>query len=196
MPPRRESPLPKLPISLEALPPPENVRRGHRLALSLTDNELAMIEQAAQGRGEQPAVFCRTVVLTAFQNSALRALGQKPDLLELSPAEQQQLLLEAFTFDDKPSRRERSRSKPPAVVSPPENLKRTRRLAMSFTQSELAMVERTARERGEQPAVFCRTISLTAFDNSALRARGQSPDLLELSPTEQQRALLEVFALK
>jgi hypothetical protein len=26
--------------------------------------------------------------------------------------------------------------------------------------------------------------------------QGQSPNLLELSPTEQQRALLEVFALK
>lgn len=193
MPPRRERPLPKLPISLEALPPPENVRRGHRLALALTQEEVAMIEKAARGRGEQPAVFCRTVVLTAFQNSALRALGQKPDLLELSPTEQQQALLEAFTFEDKPARRVLSRPKP---LPPPENVKRTRRLAMSFTQSELAMVERAARERREQPAVFCRTIILTAFENSALRARGQHPDLLELSPTEQQRALLEVFALK
>ena len=196
MPPRRESPLPKLPISLEALPPPENVRRGHRLALSLTDQELAMIEEAARGRGEQPAVFCRTVVLTAFQNSALRALGLKPDLLELSPTEQQQVLLEAFSFDDKPSRGERSRPKTPTAESAPESRKRTHRLAMSFTQSELAMIERTARERGEQPAVFCRTIILTAFENSALRAQGHSPDLLELSPTEQQKALLEVFALK
>jgi hypothetical protein len=136
------------------------------------------------------------VVLTAFQNSALRALGQKPDLLELSPSEQQRLLLEAFSFDEEPSRHERSHPKPAPAVSPPERPKRTRRLAMSFTQSELAMIERTARERGEQPAVFCRTIILTAFDNSALRAQGQSPDLLELSPTEQQRALLEVFALK
>jgi hypothetical protein len=166
------------------------------LALSLADEELAMIEKTARGRGEQPAVFCRTVVLTAFQNSALRALGQRPDLLELSPIEQQQTLLEAFTLEDKPSRRERPRPKPPEALPPPENLKRTRRLAMSFTQSELAMVERAARERGEQPAVFCRTIILTAFENSALRARGQSPDLLELSPTEQQRALLKAFALK
>ena len=192
MPPRRERPLPKLPISLEALPPPENVRRGHRLALALTQEEVAMIEKAAQGRGEQPAVFCRTVVLTAFQNSALRALGQRPDLLELSPTEQQQALLDAFTFEDKPDR-VRSRPKP---LPPPENVKRTRRMALSFTQSELAMVERAARERGEQPAVFCRTIILTAFENSAQRDRGQNPDLLELSPTEQQRALLEVFALK
>ncbi|HKV11392.1 MAG TPA: hypothetical protein VJ725_24830 [Thermoanaerobaculia bacterium] len=196
MPPRRESPLPKLPISLEALPPPENVRRGHRLALSLAENEIAMIEKAARERGEQPAVFCRTVVLTAFQNSALRALGQKPGLLELSPAEQQQLLLEAFSFNDKPSRTERSRPRPAAGGSARPNVKRSHRLAMSFTQSELAMIERTAQERGEQPAVFCRTIILTAFENSASRARGQSPDLLELSPTEQQRALLEVFALK
>jgi hypothetical protein len=193
MPPRRERPLPKLPISLEALPPPENVRRGHRLALALTQEEVAMIEKAAQGRGEQPAVFCRTVVLTAFQNSALRALGQNPDLLELSPTEQQQALLDAFTVEDKPVRRARSRSKP---LPTPESVKRTRRMALSFTQSELAMVERAARERREQPAVFCRTIILTAFENSALRARGQNPDLLELSPTEQQRALLEVFALK
>ena len=196
MPPRRESPLPKLPISLEALPPPENVRRGHRLALSLAETEIAMIEKAARERGEQPAVFCRTVVLTAFQNSALRALGQKPGLLELSPAEQQQLLLEAFSFDDKPSRTERCRPRPAAEGSARPNVKRSHRLAMSFTQSELAMIERTAQERGEQPAVFCRTIILTAFENSASRARGQSPDLLELSPTEQQRALLEVFALK
>ena len=192
MPPRRERPLPKLPISLEALPPPENVRRGHRLALALTQEEVAMIEKAARGREEQPAVFCRTVVLTAFQNSALRALGQRPDLLELSPTEQQQALLDAFTFEDKPDR-VRSRPKP---LPPPENVKRTRRMALSFTQSELAMVERAARERGEQPAVFCRTIILTAFENSAQRDRGQNPDLLELSPTEQQRALLEVFALK
>jgi hypothetical protein len=141
MPPRRERPLPKLPISLEALPPPENARRGHRLALALTQEEVAMIETAARGRGEQPAVFCRTVVLTAFQNSALRALGQKPDLLELSPTEQQQALLDAFTFEDKPARRVRSRPKP---LPPPENVKRTRRMALSFTQSELAMVERAA----------------------------------------------------
>lgn len=153
-----------------------------------------MIEKAARGRGEQPAVFCRTVVLTAFQNSALRALGQRPDLLELSPTEQQQALLDAFTFEDQPAAH-RVRS-PPKPLPPPENVKRTRRLAMSFTQSELAMVERAARERREQPAVFCRTIILTAFENSAQRVRGQNPDLLELSPTEQQRALLEVFALK
>ena len=98
MPPRRERPLPKLPISLESLPPPENLKRDQRVALSFTKGELAMIERAARERGEQPAVFIRTIVLTAFQNSALRALGQKPDLLDLSPTEQQKALLEAFAF--------------------------------------------------------------------------------------------------
>ncbi|HEV2845970.1 MAG TPA: hypothetical protein VG477_14040 [Thermoanaerobaculia bacterium] len=94
---RRERPLPKLPISLEALPAPEAVKRTERVMLSFTPSEMAMIERAAKERGEQPAVFCRTIILTAFQNSALRALGQRPDLLELSPTEQQKALLEAFT---------------------------------------------------------------------------------------------------
>jgi hypothetical protein len=100
MPPRRERPLPNLPISLEALPPPANVKRGHRMMLSFAEREMAMIERAARERGEQPAVFCRTIILTAFQNSALKALSEKPDLLDLSPAEQQRALLEAFTFKE------------------------------------------------------------------------------------------------
>jgi len=98
MPPRRERPLPKLPISLEALPPPDS-KRTSRLMLSFTEQELAMIERAARERGEQPAVLCRTIILTAFQNSATRALAQRADLLELSPSEQQRVLLEAFSFD-------------------------------------------------------------------------------------------------
>lgn len=98
MPPRRERPLPRLPISLEALPPPEG-KRTSRLMLSFTEAELAMVEKTARERGEQPAVLCRTIILTAFQNSALRALGERPDLLELSPSEQQRALLEAFSID-------------------------------------------------------------------------------------------------
>jgi len=57
-----------------------------------------MIEKAARHRGEQPAVLCRTIVLTAFHNSAVRT--QEPDIHEMSPAELQRALLEAFTFDE------------------------------------------------------------------------------------------------
>jgi ABC-type hemin transport system ATPase subunit len=95
---RREKPLPKLSISLEALPLPEP-KRTHRMMLSFTDGEVAMIEKAARERGEQPAVLLRTIVLTAFQNSAMRALADRPDLLELSPGEQQRALLEAFSIE-------------------------------------------------------------------------------------------------
>jgi hypothetical protein len=95
---RREKPLPKLPISLEALPVPEP-KRTNRMMLSFTDGEVAMIEKAARERGEQPAVLLRTIVLTAFQNSAMRALADRPDLLELSPAEQQRALLDAFSIE-------------------------------------------------------------------------------------------------
>jgi hypothetical protein len=98
MPTRRVRPLPKLPISLESLPAPENVKRKERVALSFTKAEMEMIERAARERGEQPAVFIRTIVLTAFQNSALKAMGQEPDILEMSPTEQQRLILEAFNF--------------------------------------------------------------------------------------------------
>lgn len=92
---RREHPLPKLSISLDALPPPES-KRTCRLMLSFTEAELAMIAATARERGEQPAVLCRTIVLTAFLNSAARALASHPDLLEQSPAEQQRRLLDVF----------------------------------------------------------------------------------------------------
>jgi len=95
---RRERPLPRLPISLEALPPPDS-KRTSRLMLSFTEGEMAMIERAAKERGEQPAVLCRTIILTAFQNSAMRALAERRDLLELSAAEQQRALLEAFAIE-------------------------------------------------------------------------------------------------
>lgn len=98
MPPRRERPLPKLPISLEALPPPES-KRTERMMLSFSPNEMAMIEKAARERGEQPAVFCRTIVLTAFQNSAMKTLAERPNLLDLSPAEQIRALLENFSSE-------------------------------------------------------------------------------------------------
>ena len=99
MPRRRERPLPRLDISLEALPPPES-KRTYRLNLSFTEAELAMIEKAARERGEQPSVLCRTIILTAFQNSAVRVLAERPSLLEMSPAEQQRALLEAFSIEE------------------------------------------------------------------------------------------------
>ena len=99
MPRRRERPLPRLDISLEDLPPPET-KRTCRLNLSFTETELAMIEKAARERGEQPGVLCRTIILTAFQNSAVRALAERPGLLEMSPAEQQRALLEAFSIEE------------------------------------------------------------------------------------------------
>ncbi len=92
---RREHPLPKLPLSLEVLPPPET-KRSCRLMLSFTEAELAMIDKVARERGEQPAVLCRTIVLTAFHNSAARALADRPGLLELCPAEQLKHLLDLF----------------------------------------------------------------------------------------------------
>jgi hypothetical protein len=95
---RRARPLPNLPISLEALPPAD-AKRNARMMLSFFDNEMAMIEKAAKERGEAPAVLCRTIILTAFQNSAMRALAERPDLLALSPAEQQKALLKAFSGD-------------------------------------------------------------------------------------------------
>ena len=95
---RREHRLPRLQISLEALPLAES-KRTCRLMLSFTEAELAMIEKAARHRGEQPAVLCRTIVLTAFQNSAARALAERPDLLEKSLAEQLTALLEVFTAE-------------------------------------------------------------------------------------------------
>lgn len=92
---RRERPLPKLPISIETLPPPES-KRSSRLMLSFSETELAMIERTARERGEQPAVLCRTIILTAFQNAAARAVSENPDLLAQTPAEQLRQLLKIF----------------------------------------------------------------------------------------------------
>jgi len=36
--------------------------------------------------------------LKAFENSALRRKGRKPDVLDMSPTEQQKVLLDALTF--------------------------------------------------------------------------------------------------
>jgi len=94
MPPRREHPLPNLPISIDTLPPPE--KRTSRLTLRFTPAELAMIEKTARERGEQAAVFCRIVILTAFDNAAARAMADHPGLLAESPAEQQRRLLDVF----------------------------------------------------------------------------------------------------
>ena len=185
MPPRRQLPLPNLPISLEDLPPPE-AKRTRRLSLSLAENEMSMIERAARQRQELPAVFCRTIVLSAFENTALLALGGKPDLLDLPVAEQQKALLEAFDFKETPSRRRHAPAKLPA----PETLPRTIRVAMVFTENEMAMIEKAARERGEQPGVFCRTLILTAIQNSERKATTPKP---QLSPLEMQKALLEAF---
>jgi hypothetical protein len=46
-----------------------------------------------------PAVLCSTIILTAFQNSAMRALADRPELLDMSPAEQQRALLDAFSIE-------------------------------------------------------------------------------------------------
>lgn len=77
---RREHPLPKLPISLEDLPATRS-KRSRRFMVSFTEDEFALIQRTAVERGEQPAVLCRTIVLTAFQNSAARALATQPGLL-------------------------------------------------------------------------------------------------------------------
>jgi len=92
---RRERPLSRLQISLEALPPPES-KRTCRYSLSFSEAEAAMIHRAAEERGEQPAVLMRSIILTAFQNSAMKALAEEPDLLAMSPLEQQKALLSAF----------------------------------------------------------------------------------------------------
>jgi hypothetical protein len=91
---RREHPLPNLPISIDTLPPPE--KRTSRLTLSFTEAELAMIERTAQERGEQPAVFCRIIILTAFENAAAQVMAAHPGLLGQSRAEQQRRLLDVF----------------------------------------------------------------------------------------------------
>lgn len=94
MPPRREHPLPDLPLSVKKLPPPE--KRTCRLNLSFTQAEIALIEQTAQARGEQPAVLCRIIVLTAFRNAAAKVIADHPGVLEQSPAEQHRYLLDVF----------------------------------------------------------------------------------------------------
>jgi len=60
---------------LEDLPPPEP-KRTERMMLSFSPSEIAMIEKAARERGEQPAVLCRTIILTVFQNSAMIAIEE------------------------------------------------------------------------------------------------------------------------
>ena len=189
---RREYPL-NLQISLESLPPPESLKREQRLYLRFTKEEVAKIEKTARERGEQPAALCRTIILTAFQDSALRALGQKPDLLDMTPAEQQRALLEVFAFGN--PRSERSGRREP-LPPPPAHVKRTQRVMVRFTEGELAMIERAADERGELPAVFMRAIVLKAFENSALRRKGRKPDVLDMSPTEQQKVLLDALTFK
>jgi hypothetical protein len=69
--------------------------RTASLARLIFDSELA----AARKRREQPAVLCRTIILTAFQNSAMKALADQPDLLSMSPVEQQRAFLEAFAIE-------------------------------------------------------------------------------------------------
>jgi len=189
---RREYPL-NLQISLESLPPPESLRREQRVVLRFSKEELAKIEKAARERREQPAVLLRTIILTAFQDSALRALGQKPDLLDMAPAEQQRALLEVFAFGnphpDRPASRE-------PLPPPAAHIRRNQRVMVRFTEGELAMIERAADERGELPAVLMRAIVLKALENSELRAQGRKPDLLDMSPTEQQRILLDALTFK
>jgi len=73
----------------------------------------------------------------------------------------------------------------------PSPEKRTSRLTLSFTQAEAAMIESTAKERGEQPAVLCRTIVLAAFQNAAAKAMADQPDPREQSSSEPQQRLLE-----
>jgi uncharacterized protein (DUF1778 family) len=189
---RREYPL-NLQISLETLPPPESLKREQRVYLRFSKEELAKIEKAARTRGEQPAVLCRTIVLTAFQDSALRALGQKPDLLDMTPAEQQRALLEVFAFGHPNPERPASREPLPP---PPREVKRNQRVDVRFTEGELAMIERAADQRGEIPAVLMRAIVLKAFENSEMRAHGRKPDVLDLSPIEQQKILLDALTFK
>ena len=182
-----------LQISLETLPPPESLKREQRVYLRFSKEEIAKIETAARARGEQPAVLCRTIVLTAFQDAALRALGQKPDLLDMTPAEQQRALLEVFAFGNPSPERPTSREPLPP---PPREVKRTHRVDVRFTEGELAMIERAADQRGEIPAVLMRAIILKAFENSEMRTHGRKPDVLDLSPIEQQKILLDALTFK
>jgi len=110
----------------------------------------------------------------------------------MSPAQQQRALLEAFSETPSPRRPPSKLDSSPQALPPAES-KRTRRLVLAFTDSELAMIETAARHRGEQPAVLCRTIILTAFQNSAARALAGESDLRTMSPAELQRVLLDAF---
>jgi ABC-type uncharacterized transport system auxiliary subunit len=188
---RREYPL-NLQISLESLPPPASLKRDRRLVLRFSQGEVAKIERTARKRGEQPAALCRTIILTAFQDSALRALGRRPDLLGAPPAEQLRALLEVFALGDSPPEG-RTRREP--LPPPPTDVRRNKRMMARFTEGELAMVERAADERGELPAVLMRAIILKAFENSARRAIGR-PDVLDMSLTEQQKVLLDALTFK
>ncbi len=188
----REYPL-HLDISLESLPPPESRKRERTLAVRFTKDDLARIEKAAQERGEPPATLCRTIVLTAFQDSALKALGRKPDLLEMTPGEQQRALLEVFNSGASGPESPGSRKPLPR---PPREIQRNQRMVLRFTEGELAMIERAADERGELPVVLVRSIILKAFENSALRAQGRKPDPLHMSPIEQQKILLDALTFK
>jgi hypothetical protein len=76
MPRRRERPLPRLDISLEALPPPES-KRTCRLNLSFTEAELAMIEKAASERGDQPGVLCRTIYFDRVPEFSRKGSGRE-----------------------------------------------------------------------------------------------------------------------
>jgi len=192
---RREHPLPRLPISLESLPPPDKVVREKQVTLRFTRAEYAMIQEAARARGEGPSVLLRAISLAAFENSALRALGERPDLLGMSPPEQQKVLLEAFSFEEQPARKpyRRPESLPPL---PPKHVHRDRQVTLRYTPAEYAMIEKAAVARGEQPSVLLRTVSLTAFQNSALRTPGEKRDFHEMSPIEQQKALLEAFSFE
>ena len=190
---RREYPL-NLQISLESLPPPESLKREQRVYLRFSKEELTKIDRVARKRVEQPAALCRTIILTAFQDSALRALDQKPDLLDMTPAEQQRALLEVFALGHPGSEPPASRREP--VAPPPTQVKRNQRVDVRLTEGELAMIERAADERGEIPAVLMRAIVLKTFENSELRARGRKPDVLDLSPTEQQKILLDALTFK
>jgi len=190
MPPRRERPFPNLPISLEALPPPET-KRNRRLNLTLAKSEMARIETVARERDEDPAVFCRTVVLTALQISAAVALSQRPEILELSTDEQQRALLEAFDFRSPQS----GKHALPGLPASPKVPTREFRLNLAFAEGEMAVIEAAARERGEQPAVFVRTLVLTAIQNSD-KTKSAKPDHRNLSPAEIQKALLEAFSFE
>jgi len=92
MPPRREHPIPELTVSVATLPPPE--KRTSRLTLSFTEAEAAMIERTARKRGEQPAVLCRIIVLTAFQNAAAKDMAHPSDPVQQSSGHPQKHLLE------------------------------------------------------------------------------------------------------